>query len=391
MEKEIQTKNIDKIFKNVMGYDGDRHFVSYGRLEIIGNHTDHQRGHCLVATCSQGIKGTVAKKEGNIINFYSEGYNAFQIDINDIEMKTQERFKPIALVKGVLKGCQLFGYKIGAFDTAIISDVNKGAGVSSSAAFELYVAEVINALYNDGKISKIEKAKIGQYAENYYFGKASGLLDQCGSSFGGVCYLDFNDLNNVEVLPLAWPKWDINIFIVYPGSSHAGLSDLYSEMPNDMKEVASKVFQKEVLSEVPLEEFYSKIHLVTLEERQRERALHFVGEDQRVLRAKRAIEKGNMDWFLELEKEAQLSQMALLHNVMVRNNYDKSPLEAVERASLFLKHGSARVMGGGLAGSIVCFVPSEEYHQFVDGMSKFYGKKNVMKVTIPPEGAHEVK
>lgn len=390
MEKQDNKfKRIDSIFKREYGCDPKRHFVSYGRLEIIGNHTDHQKGHCLVGTCSQGIKGALNERDDNIINFYSDGYGSFQVDTNDIEMKAQERFRPISLVKGVLKGCKNFGYKIGGFDTAIISDIYKGAGVSSSAAFELYVAEVINVLYNDGKISKIEKAKIGQYAENFYFGKASGLLDQCGSSFGGVCYLDFTDLANVKVIPLEWPKWDISIFIVNPGSSHAGLSDLYSEMPNDMKEVASRVFQKEVLSEVPLDEFYKKIHVVDIEERKRLRALHFVGEDQRVLRAKRAIEKVNMDWFLELEKEAQLSQMSLLHNVMVRRNYSSSPLEAVERASLFLKHGSARVMGGGLAGSIICFVPSEEYHAFIDGMSAFYGKRNVLRVTIPENGAHE--
>ncbi len=384
-------KKIDKIFEREYSLKPSRHFLSYGRLEIIGNHTDHQRGHCIVATCSQGIKGSVKEREDDIIRFYSEGYGSFEVDINKLEPKKEENGRPISLVKGVLKGLKNFGYKIGGFDSAIISDIYKGAGVSSSAAFELYVAEVENALYNEGKISKIDKARIGQFAENVYFGKASGLLDQCGSSFGGVCYLDFSDLTNPKVEPLPFPSWPMKIVIVNPGSSHAGLSDLYSEMPNDMKEVAKDIFHKDVLSEVPLEEFYQKIHVVLMEERARLRALHYVSEDQRVQRAKIAFEKDNFDWFLELEKESELSQMALLHNVMIRRNYSSSPLEAVERASLFLKRGSARVMGGGLAGSIICFVPEEEYDSFILGMKKYYSAKNILTVSIPQDGAHEEK
>ncbi len=382
---------IDKIFENEYSYSPTRHFLSYGRLEIIGNHTDHQRGHCIVATCSQGIKGAVKERDDGIIRFYSEGYGSFEVDVNKIEVKKEEMGRPISLVKGVLKGLKNFGYKIGGFDSAIISDIYKGAGVSSSAAFELYVAEVENALYNEGKVSKIEKARIGQFAENVYFGKASGLLDQCGSSFGGVCYLDFSDQTNPKVEPLPFPSWKMKIVIVNPGSSHAGLSDLYSEMPNDMKDVARTVYKKEVLSEVPLEEFYQKIHVVLMDDRARLRALHYVGEDQRVQRAKKAFKKDNFDWFLELEKESELSQMALLHNVMIRRNYSSSPLEAVERASLFLERGSARVMGGGLAGSIICFVPEEEYGRFIEGMRKFYPKKNIVEVSIPQDGAHEEK
>ena len=381
----------DAIFEKLYGHKAERHFVSNGRLEIIGNHTDHQKGHCLVAACSQGIKGSVNPLEGDLIHFYSEGYGSFDVDLNDLEPKKEEYGTTKSLVKGVLSGFQKRGYRIGAFETAITSDIYSGAGVSSSAAFELYVAEVENALFNEGKVSLIEKAKIGQYAENVFFGKASGLLDQCGSSFGGVCYLDFGDLEHVKVEPLPFPRWPMKIVLVNPGSSHEGLSDLYSEMPNDMKEVASKVFGQTVLSEVSPELFYAKIHTAEINERARERALHFFGEDQRVLRAKKAFENDNFDWFLELEKETQLSQMALLHNVMIGKRYGQSPLEAVERASLYLKRGSARVMGGGLAGSIICFVPDEEFASFMEGMSQSYPNENIMVVSIPEIGAHEEK
>lgn len=390
MENEF--KQIEEIFEKEFVYKGERRFRSYGRLEIIGNHTDHQRGHCLVATCSQGIKGIVNKRNDKTIRFYSEGYGYCQVDIDDLALKPCEKGRPISLIKGVLNGAKELGYKIGGFDTAMISDIYRGAGVSSSAAFELYVAEIINQLFNDGKISKIEKAKIGQYAENKYFGKASGLLDQCGSSFGGVCFLDFSNLDDVKVEPLSWPFPELHIFLVNPGSSHAGLSDLYSEMPNDMKEVAKEVFGKEVLSEVPLFDFYKKIHVAeNINRRAKNRALHYVGEDERVLRAKKALESKNMDWFLELEKEAELSQMALLKNVMIKKNYRKSPLEAAERASLYLKRGSARVMGGGLAGSIICFVPEEEKEVFYKQMGQYYPLDSILEVFIPEDGAHEVK
>lgn len=384
----LDKEYIDKKYIELYGHKPETHVYSYGRLEIIGNHTDHQHGHCIVATCSQGIVGAISKVEGNIVRFYSDGYRPFTVDLNNLSIDPKENGSPKSLVKGVLAALKSKGYKIGAFETAIISDIYKGAGVSSSAAFELYVAEAMNALYNGGKISKLEKAQIGQYAENEYFGKASGLLDQCGSSFGGVCYLDFSNIKNPKVEPLPFPAWPMSIYIVNPGSSHLGLSDLYSEMPLDMKDVAKKVYGKEVLSEVPTSSFYKSIHTADIEERKRLRALHFFSEEGRVLRAKKAFETNNFDWFLELEKEAELSQMALLHNVMIAKNYDKSPLEAVERASEYLTRGSARVMGGGLAGSIICFVPLEEETNFVEGMSKFYDKKDILKVYIPDEGAH---
>lgn len=393
MKDEEAFRRADVLFKESFQKDPEQHFISYGRLEILGNHTDHQHGHCLVAGCSLGIKGAVRKSADGLVSVASEGYGRFAFPAKDLGVKENEKFHSIALARGVLAGLVKQGYKVGGFQAAINSDIFAGAGVSSSAAYELFVAEVENVLYNGGAIDRLSLAKIGQYSENVFFGKASGLLDQCGSSFGGVQFLDFSDFQNVKVSSLPFPHWDLHIVLVNPGASHAGLSDLYSEMPNDMKFVARTLFGKEVLEEVSPREFYSKIFLPNpaIKERQKLRALHFFEEDSRVLRGKIAFAEGNEMAFLELERATELSQMALLHNVMVPEQYQGSPLEAVNRANETLVRGSARVMGGGLVGSIICFVPSEEYPSFLSSMRGYYGEEAVVEVEIPFQGAHEVK
>jgi galactokinase len=393
MSEEEAFRRAEALFEKSYKQKATRRFISYGRLEILGNHTDHQHGHCLVAACSLGIKGAVKEASDGFVSLASEGYGHFVFPISDLSVKESEKGSSIALTRGVLAGLKERGYRIGGFRAAINSDIFAGAGVSSSAAYELFIAEVMNVLYNGGQIPRLELAKVGQYAENVYFGKASGLLDQCGSSFGGIQFLDFSDFKAVKVEAMPYPKWDVRILLVNPGASHAGLSDLYSEMPNDMKYVAKTLFGKEVLEEVPMKEFYSKIFLENplINERQRLRALHFFSEDARTLRCRDAFTKGNFDLVFEMERETQLSQMALLHNVMVPSQYAGSPLEAVNRANEVLHEGSARVMGGGLVGTTLNFVPAKEYEAFMATMVGYYGASKVVEVSIPEKGAHEIK
>ncbi len=369
----------------------DRKFVSYGRLEIIGNHTDHQLGHCIVAGCSLGIKGVAKKSNDGLVAIASEGYARFAFPVSDLTPKEAEKNTSIGLTRGVLAALSQAGYHVGGFRAALNSDIFPGAGVSSSAAYEMFIALLVNALYNEGSIPKIALAKAGQYAENVYFGKASGLLDQTGSVFGGVDFLDFGDLAAVKVEPLPFPQWPLHILLVNSGASHAHLSDLYSEMPQDMKHVASAYFGKEVLSQVSPQAFYARIYQGdVLPERARLRAIHFFEEDARTVRAKEAFLTDNLGMLLEQERASQLSQTFLLRNVMVPGHYSGSPLEAVNRANLFLKKGAARVMGGGLSGSIIAFVLDEELSAFRQGMIEYYGPSHVSEVAIPPLGAHEV-
>ncbi len=365
--------------------------ISYGRLEILGNHTDHQHGKCLVATASLGIRGYI-EKDKDEVNIVSEGYPKFNLKVNDLKAREEEKGTTTSLTRGVLSALARMGYKIGGFKAAMVSDIFPGAGVSSSAAYELFVAEAINHLYNDDKISRKDLAIAGQYAENVYFGKASGLLDQCGSSFGGVCYLDFKNPNEPIVNPIAFPSdWKLAVYLVNPGGSHAGLSDLYSEMPYDMKDVAKKIFKKEVLREVAEKDFVdalSKGDHTLVSERALGRAKHFYGEEDRVERAYKALKDGDRATFLELERATELSQETLLRNTMIPNRFASSPLEAVYRANMFLKVGSSRVMGGGLVGTTINFVPLEEEEAFVKGMSEYYPSSSIVKVSIPALGAH---
>ncbi len=392
MSEKEDLVRADGLFAKTYRGKSLRHFVSYGRLEILGNHTDHQHGHCIVAACSLGIKAAVAPAKDGFVSIASEGYGRFVFPSSDLAVKVSEKGTSIALTRGVLAALAQKGYKVGGFKAALNSDIFAGAGVSSSAAYELFVAEVENVLYNGGKIGRIELAKAGQYAENAYFGKASGLLDQTGASFGGVAFLDFTDMDHVVVDPLPFPKWPLQIILVNPGASHAGLSDLYSQMPKDMRFIAKTYFGKSVLSEVKPEAFYAKVFSVKMSpERARLRALHFFEEDARTIRAKRAFTTGNMDMFLEMERATQLSQTYLLQNVMMPGQYGGSPLEAVNRANEILKIGSARVMGGGLVGSILCFVHEDEAAFFKKRMIGYYGKDKVVEVSIPPQGAHEVQ
>lgn len=390
-KEELGLVKAEALFKETFRELPERRIVSYGRLEILGNHTDHQLGKCLVAGCTLGIRSAV-KAHNEMVSVISEGYPKFSFPLDDLDMKEEEKGTSIGLTRGVIKALKEKGYQVGGFLLACNSDIFPGAGVSSSAAYELLIAETVNALYNEGKIPLIEKAKAGQYAENAYFGKASGLLDQTGSSFGGIAYLDFADKSNVVVKPIRWPFEKLRIVLVNPGASHAGLSDLYSQMPLDMKSVAQEHFGKEVLSLVPEEDYLAIAFKESFSnERARLRALHFYEEQSRVERCRKAIEEGNLLAFLECERATQFSQTYLLQNVMVPGQYEGSPLQAVHIAKRYLVNGASRVMGGGLVGSTINFVPEEELDSFLEGMKRHYKAENIEVVGIPPVGAHEVK
>lgn len=365
--------------------------ISYGRLEILGNHTDHQQGKCLVATCSLGIRGYIEKCE-NDVTIVSDGYPSFSFPAAELKKVEKEKFTTKSLTRGVLGALARMGYKVGGFNAAMTSDIFAGAGVSSSAAYELFIAEAINFLYNDNRIPRMDLAMAGQYAENVYFGKASGLLDQCGSAFGGLLYLDFKDKNKPIAKSLSFPNdWDLSIVLVNPGASHAGLSDLYSEMPSDMKNVAKTIFKKDVLREVDESSFVdclSRGDDSLVSPRSLLRARHFYDEENRVERAYEAILSSNRAAFLELERETELSQETLLKNAMIPGKFAGSPLEAVLRANLFLKLGASRVMGGGLVGTTINFVPNEELGTFLSGMKRYYKEENIVIVNVPSLGAH---
>ncbi len=359
-----------------------------GRLEIIGNHTDHQLGHCLVASATLSLRAAIGP-DPVLVSILSEGYPPFTFPSNDLSRKESEAGRPIGLTRGVMSYLQEAGYKVGGFRAALIGDVASGSGVSSSAAYELFVAEAMNALYNEGKIRPLVMAKAGQFAENVYFGKASGILDQTGSAFGGLSYMDLTG-GEVRVESIVWPFEDeLKIYLVNPHSSHAGLGSLYDAMPGDMKKVAA-LFGKKVLSEVDEALFYRKANSLDLPEKVVDRPRHFFYEERQVKLAKKALEERNLDFFLTLERMTELSQEKLLRNVMIEpSRYASSPLEAVEVARSATLRSAHRVMGGGLAGNTINFVVKEEEEAFRKAIAARYGEEAIIEVGISPLGAAE--
>ncbi len=368
-----------------------RYFFSPGRLEILGNHTDHNGGEVLVGPASLGIKAAVAKRDDSLVDIESIGYGRYYFTLEELALSEKEKGTTKAMAKGVLYAAARLGYKVGGFSAVLTSNIFRGAGVSSSAAFELMVGEIVNDLYNGGAIPRLDLAMMGQYSENVYFDKPSGLLDQCGSSFGGLCHIDFSS-NPPKIENLVWPFDEISVFLVNPGPSHGKMTKYYASIPSDMKEAAALAGKKE-LSELDEAEAYRLLREPScpLSEFQKNRTVHFYEENARVRRAVSAIREGNLPAFLEIIRASEISSAYLLRNACVPGMYERSPLQAVELGAPILGRGASRLMGGGFAGTTLNFLFPEEIEPFRAAMEKAYGPDSVVKVEIPPVGAHEVK
>ncbi len=324
-----------------------------------------------------GIHGRVAKSEDGIVTVHSEGYDPFSFSISDLEMKKEEKGTSIALTKGVLFKMKELGFQIGAFKLALSSDIFPGAGVSSSACYESLIVGVVSHLYNEDKVSPLDMAKIGQYAENVYFGKPCGLLDQCGTSFGSVDFLDFADPKAPIVKPISF-NLPLDIVLINTGGSHANLTDKYARIPKDMFLVAS-YYDAFYLREIEYHRFMN-----TIDKRRiipkgpADRARHFFLENGRVNMAKSAILHNNVEKFLEAIRQSQESSKTLLKNTMVDDIYEGSLQQAVDRANENMEHGAARIMGGGFAGGIICFVDKKETASFIEKMKKYYPAESIV-------------
>lgn len=361
---------------------------SHGRLEIIGNHTDHNHGLCLVAGASMGISCAFLPNEGDKITLSSEGYPDIKIRINDLKKRKSELGKSIGLVRGVLFKMQELGYNIGGFHGAMDSDIFPGAGVSSSACYESLIVGIVSHLYNEDRVSSLDMAKIGQFSEREYFGKPCGLLDQVGTSFGGIDFLDFSSLDEPTIEPMKW-NFPLSIVLINSGGSHAKLTPLYASIPADMFAVANH-FGKEYLRLVDEEEFYASESKIkedkSLSRLARKRAEHFFEENKRVLKARDAVKSNDVEAFLSLIKESQESSCEKLRNTMVPGHYEGSPQKAVDVANAFIGKGACRIMGGGFAGSIIAFVYPEDKEYFMAAMRHYYGDGSVVEVHIPDGG-----
>lgn len=385
----ITKDSLIREFIKAFDKEPDRAFISPGRLEIVGNHTDHNHGFALVASASIYIKAVVRKRDDNIINLNSNGSQFYDIKVETSQPDEKEYSTTDSLIKGVVNGFILKGYKVGGFDCYCNSEVPSGGGVSSSAAFELLICAILNGLYNDNKLDKIELAKISQMAERDYFGKPCGILDQIGAAVGGMCYVDFNDPSNPIVKSAPYP-FSLKILLTNPGGSHAGLTDYYASIPNDMYSVAEK-FNKHYLRDLDVEEFksYYKDHPAEFTSSEIDRAIHFYEECERVKRCYEAIVNKNEASFLKCINESGISSSNTLKNTSVPGRYNHSPERALRLARRCAPKSAHRVHGGGFMGTIISFVKEEEYQQLIEKMSKTFTKKGVIPVSISPFGAKE--
>lgn len=367
-------------------------FSSPGRLELLGNHTDHQHGLVLVSAVNLDILAAAGLSIDNHIVIHSQGFPAMDVDLADLRVRPAEAGTSAAIVRGVADGFQSRGFHIGGFTAYMESAIFPGAGVSSSASFELLMCEILNYFYNDDQIGKVELAKIGQASETGYFGKPCGLLDQMGVALGGVNYIDFRSTANPEYKHITLNLKGYRIVLTNTGGSHAELTPLYSGIKADLKKI-SAFFGKDVLREVPEEEFEKhKDELIkAVGPRAVRRAIHIYSENKRVEQGFMAIEKNDIPTFIRLIGESGHSSRDLLDNVVVADA-EKEALSSGLRLSEELIHdGAVRVHGGGFAGTMLAFVSEKEAPAYLKAMKARFGEGNSLFVQSRPDGVKALK
>lgn len=383
-------------FAALFGEDRDaRMFSAPGRTEVGGNHTDHNHGRVLAAGINLDAIAIAAKNDENIVRVKSRGYDMDVCDITDLEIKEDEKGHSPALVRGMCAGFIKYGYKIGGFDACTMSSVLSGSGLSSSAAYEVLVGTMLNYLYNDGQVDAITIAKIAQYAENVYFDKPCGLMDQMACSVGGFVTIDFNNPSEpiVNEVKFDFASSGHSLCIVDTKGSHSDLTDDYAAIRSEMEAVAG-CFGKNVLREVNEDEFKKNIPSVRAKVGDRAvlRALHFFADNARVLKEVDALKKGDFEEFKSYILESGDSSYKYNQNVFSV----KKPLEQPVSLALAISEsilkgkGAWRVHGGGFAGTIQAFVPNEILADYKNAMESIFGEGSCYVLIIRPVGGVEV-
>ena len=365
-----------------------------GRSEISGNHTDHNGGCVLAGAIGRDIIAVAAKNSDGVIRFKSEGYPKTEIDLSKIDSPDNfENYTSDSLIAGLADGFTKATYSIGGYDAYATTEVLKGSGISSSAAFEVMVGNILNYFYNDGKISGVEIAKISQYAENVYFGKPCGLMDQIACAVGGFVFIDFKDAKNPIVDPIGFSLTDAgySLCIVNTGGNHADLNDDYASVPAEMKSVAKELG-------APVLRGFTEADIIAAIPSLREkvgdravlRALHFVRENNRVGEIRAALKMGDVNAFLSGVLASGSSSFEYLQNVFTTINVKEQGLSlALALTDGYLKgKGCAyRVHGGGFAGTIQVFIKNELIPGYVEMIDSVFGKGSAMELKIRPVGA----
>lgn len=382
-------------FAKTFGTEASALFSAPGRTELGGNHTDHQHGLVLAAAVNLDLLAAAAPNGKNVIRLQSEGYPLIEVDLEHLNPQAGEDNTSAALIRGVASKMRDMGCPVQGLDAYAVSDVPGGSGLSSSAAFEVLVGTMLNGLFWGGHATAVEIAQVGQYAENVFFGKPCGLMDQTASAVGGVVSIDFADTARpvVEQVELDLHACGYALCILDSGADHADLTPDYAAIPNELRGVC-QFFGKEVLRQVPEERFWADLPYVRQAAGDRAilRALHVYGENRRVPEQAAALRRGDFEAFLSMVRDSGLSSWRYLQNVIpagCKSNQEVAfALAMAERA--LNGRGACRVHGGGFAGTIQAFVPLEDVERFRGEMERVLGQGACHVLSIRPFGGYRL-
>ncbi len=390
-------EKIQDKFEELFGEGEISFFSASGRSEIIGNHTDHNHGLVMAAGINLDAVAAVRKTDDNKVYFVSEGYKDMNvIDLNDLTLQIKERGTTNSLIRGIAYHMKEdLNFNIGGFKAYVQSDVFRGSGLSSSAAIEVLIYTIFNYLYNDGSLDNVEGAKTSQWAENNYFGKPCGLMDQTACALGKLVFIDFKDPANpvIEGLDFDFNKEGYSIIITDVHADHADLTQEYAAITEEMKAVA-KYFNKEHLRDVPETLFYNS--LMNLREvvcdRAVMRAIHFFDENKRVLQAVEAIKNNKIKDFFDAITKSGESSWKLLQNTHATGSLQQAmPLALAISQKLLDGEGACRIHGGGFGGTILAFVPKKIEEFYIEEMEKVFGENACTELSVRPIGTTNVE
>ena len=389
-----RVKALDLGFETAFGGKPERYFSAPGRTEISGNHTDHQRGRVLAAAVNLDMQAAVRENGTDTIRVLSQGYPVSVVDIKELQPKAEEINSTPALIRGVATRFAQLGCRVKGFDAYMESTVLPGSGLSSSAAFEVLMGTIINHLFFDAKVSQPEIAMIGQYAENVFFGKPCGLMDQTASAVGGMVTIDFEDKENPVIQPVSFDFASCGhaLCIIDSRASHADLTDEYAAITIELKNIC-KHFGKDVLRQIDEKDFYAAIPELrkACGDRAVMRAIHFYQENARVPQQVAALRNGDFDAFLKMEKQSGYSSYMYLQNVIPAGYVEHQDMAiALGLCEHYLADkGAYRVHGGGFAGTVQAFVPYEILESFRAGIDAVLGEGACHVLSIRPQGGVE--
>lgn len=393
---QAEKNKLDAGFSSVFGATPERYFSAPGRSEISGNHTDHQRGRVLAAAVNLDTRAAVRLNGTDLIRVKSEGYPLVEVKFSQLEPVASEINTTPALVRGVVARFAQLGCRVEGFDAYAESTVLPGSGLSSSAAYEVLIGTIINHLFFDCKATPAEVAQFGQYAENVFFGKPCGLMDQTASAVGGLVNIDFAELGNPKIrsVNFDFSKTGYALCIIDSRADHADLTDEYAAITRELKDICA-FFGKDVLTQVDEQEFLTVVAQLREKcgDRAVMRALHVFRENRRVAQQVACLENDDFDGFLRLAKESGISSWTYMQNVIPCGNIQ---LQAVAVALALCEEylqgrGACRVHGGGFAGMVQAFVPNDILEQFRKGIDGALGEGACHILSIRPQGGVEME